>query len=73
MTIDKIFIVNLPKVWDWAEIGLATPRSAVRHVSAVRNFTDCVSLPGAQFVKIPVYGFTFSVVFDSLLIVTPIV
>ena len=49
-----------------------TSGSAVRHVSVVRHFTDCVSLPSAQFVKIPVYGFTFSVVVDSLLIVTPI-
>ena len=28
------------KVWDWARIELATPRSAVRHV------TDCIMWPG---------------------------
>ena len=29
------------KVWDQAGIELVTPGSAVRHVSAVRQVTDC--------------------------------
>ena len=34
------------KVWDRAGIDLATPGSAVRHISAVRHVTDCAAGPG---------------------------
>ena len=33
------------KIWDRAEIELATPESAVRQVSAVRHVTDCPTWP----------------------------
>ena len=33
------------KVWDQARIKLATPGSALRHVSAVRHVTDCAAQP----------------------------
>ena len=37
------------KVWDQAGIELATPRSAVRHVSAARHVTDCAMQPRTTF------------------------
>ena len=33
------------KVWDRAGIQLATPESAVGHVSAVRHVADCATRP----------------------------
>ena len=34
------------KVWDRAEIELATPGSAVRLASVARHITDCATRPG---------------------------
>ena len=36
-------MINLHKVWDRTGIELATPGSAVRHVSVARYVTDCVT------------------------------
>ena len=41
------------KVWDWAEIKLATPGSAVRHPSVARHVTDCAKRPrGKEFIYV---------------------
>ena len=42
--------INIPrsislKVWDRAGIELTTPGSAVRHISATRQFNDCAVSP----------------------------
>ena len=39
------------KVWDQARIKLATPGSAVKHVSAVRHVTDCTTPLGHMLIR----------------------
>ena len=48
MAVEIISWSIFTKVWDWAEMELATPGSAVRHLSAVRHVTDCVKQPGME-------------------------
>ena len=40
--------------WDWAGIKLATPKSAVGHVSdfVVRQVTDCATWPGLGYIAL---------------------
>ena len=53
------------KVWDQAGIKLATPGSAVRHVSAVRQFTDCSVRPSKVCnINLWVYHNSFLTSFD---------
>ena len=51
MTVEMISCSIFTKVWDWAEIELATPRSAVRQVSAARHVNYCATRPG-QVLKV---------------------
>ena len=38
-------MINLQEKWDRAGIELTTPGSAVRHVSAARHVTNCLTTP----------------------------
>ena len=44
MAVEIIFMIKITKVWDRAEIELATPGSRVRHV------TDCATQVGTRTV-----------------------
>ena len=46
MTVEIISLSISKKVWDRVQIELATPGSAVRHISTVRHGTDYTMLPG---------------------------
>ena len=46
MTVEIISRSISMKIWDWAGIEIATPGSAVRHVSAARHIMDCALQPG---------------------------
>ena len=47
------------KVWDWAWIELATPWSTVKHVSAVKQATDCAFQTSLFSIKVNWPCFSF--------------
>ena len=49
MTVEIISLSISTKVWDRAVIKLATPGSAVRHVSVARHVAHCATWPGKNY------------------------
>ena len=59
-------------VWDLAGITLATPGSAVRHVSAVKHVTDCPTQPGFPFIRIAFEAIPLSIAKNAEIIDTKV-